>query len=84
MACELLVEVARDIARGDGGADLARLERRHLLVQGADAHALLVAHHRAVDGAGDVVFGKFCRGAHVDDLVKLVALCYGRELEKHR
>ena len=69
------LDVLGDIARHQRSTHLVGLERRHLLVQRANANALLVIQHRAVDGAGDVVFGEFRRGAHVDNLVKLIELC---------
>ena len=66
--------MAGDILGRQRGADLARFERGHLFVQGANADALLIVQNRTVYGAGDMIFGKFCRGAHVDDLVKLPQL----------
>ena len=71
MGVEMRFDMVRDVLRYQCRADLARLERRHLLVQRADGDALLVRQYRAVDGAGDVVIGEFGRGAHVDDFVKL-------------
>ena len=64
------------------GAELLRLEGRDLLVDRADAHALLVVEHRAGDRAGHVVLGEFGGRAHVDDLVKLGQLCYGYDVGK--
>jgi hypothetical protein len=47
-----------DVARHQHRAALARLERRDLLVLGADEAALFVVQHRPVDGAGQVVLGE--------------------------
>ena len=44
-------------------------ERGNLLVQGADFGTLGIVEYRAVDGAGDMVFGKFGGGADVDDFI---------------
>jgi len=48
--------VVGDIARDQRRADLFRGEGRLLLVDRADARALLVAQHRERRGAGNVVF----------------------------
>jgi len=69
-------EMARDIAADQRGADFLGIERRFLLVDGADARALGVAEHRAADRAGDVVLRELRLGTHVDHLVKLGELCY--------
>ena len=76
-----LVEKARldvpgDVARNQRRPDLLGGEGRVLLVERADAGALLVGEHRAIDRAGHVVFGEFGGRAHVYDLVKFVRLCY--------
>ena len=65
------VEMVGDVARGQGGAQAGGLERR-LAVQRADPGAFLIAEHRRVQGAGDVVIGIFERRAHVDDVVEVI------------
>src|SRR5664279_2295631 len=53
-----------------GGTYFLGGEWRMLLVERADFDALFVVEHRAVDRAGDVVFGELVRGAHIDDVVE--------------
>ena len=65
------LDMARDIARHQRRAALARVEGRDLLVFGADESAFLVVQHRPVDGARQPVFGKFALAARVDDGVEL-------------
>ena len=77
MHVQLFFEMAGNVARHQCGADLARLERRHLLVQRADADALRVVQYRAVGRARDVVFGILGRRTHVDDAIEFGELCYG-------
>jgi hypothetical protein len=48
-----------------------------LLVHRADAFALVVAQHRTIDRARNAVEREFRGRAHVDDLVKIIDLCYG-------
>ena len=67
---EALAQMPRDIAAHERRAELARLERRALLVDRPDARALLVVQHRAVDGAAHVIRGELALRARVDDLVK--------------
>ena len=62
--------MARDVLRHQRRAQFLRVERRDLLVERADPRALLVVEHRRRDRARHVVFGKFGRGAHVDDRVE--------------
>ena len=69
---EQISVVSRNIARRQRRPPLARLEGRHLLVEGSDPDALLVIEHRAVDRPGDMVFGKLCRRADIDDGVEFV------------
>ena len=63
----LALDVAGDVARDQRGAQLARLERVHLLVHRAHAHALVVVQARPVQGAGQAVDGVFALAAGVDD-----------------
>src|SRR5579862_3845496 len=51
-------------------AELLRVEGRDLLVDRADARALLVVEHRAGDRAGNVVLGELGGRARVDDGVE--------------
>jgi hypothetical protein len=53
-----LAQVARQVGGNHGTAHAPGLEGALLRVEGADGGALLVVEHRAVDGAGDMVFGK--------------------------
>jgi len=75
MIAKLCLQMLRDVACDQRRADLARLERRHLLVQCADDDAFLIGQHRAIDRAGNVILGEFRRSAHVDDFVKFAELC---------
>jgi hypothetical protein len=61
-----------DIARDQHRAELFRLEAADLLVHGADLHPLCIVQHRAIDGAGNMVFGKFRWAAGIDDRVELL------------
>ena len=79
-----LLEVAGDVFRDQRGADFLCLERRHLLVQRADLDALGIIEYRAVDGAGNVVFGKLGGGADIDDLVEVRQIGNSRALGFHR
>ena len=79
---EGFLDVARDVFRHQRRAAFLRIERRDLLVQGADRGALGVVEHRAIDRAGHMVLGEFGGRAHVDDLVKLGQLCYGYDIGK--
>ena len=72
--------MARDVAAHERRAEFLGIERRHLLVEGADAHALVIVQHRIVDRAGNVILGEFRFGARVDYLVKFGELCYGNQL----
>ena len=79
---EVFLDVAGNVFRHQRRAALFRIERRDLLIHGADRGALGVVEHRAVDCAGHVVPGKFGGRTHVDDLVKLGQLCYGYDVRK--
>src|SRR5512139_1913361 len=67
----------RDVARNQCRTDFLCLERRHLLVQGADTLPLGAVQHRQVDGTGNVVVGKFAGGTDVDDLIEGRKVGYG-------
>ena len=67
---KFLTQMACDVFGNVGGADFFRLERRYLLVKGANFNALLVVEHRAVDRSRDMVFGKLGWRADVDDFVE--------------
>lgn len=73
----------RDIARDHCRADAGRLERRDLLVHRPDDHALLVAEHGRIDGAGNVVLGEFERRADIDDFVEIAQAVDGNEQVFH-
>ena len=60
-----------DVARGQRSPQAGRVERR-LAIQRAHAGAFVVAEHRRIHGAGDVVVGEFQRRAHVDDFVEII------------
>ena len=62
--------MARDIARDQRGAELSRLERRDLLVDRADARALLVVEHRAAERARNMVFGELGGRARIEDRIE--------------
>ena len=64
-AAALDVLVHRHLRR----AELLGVERRDLLVDRADARALLVVEHRAGEGAGDVVLGVLGGRARIEDRV---------------
>src|SRR5512146_885635 len=74
---ESVLQVPRNVGADVRGANLLRLERGHLLVDGADLRALRIIERRAIDRAGNMIFRKRVFGAHIDDLVKLGKLCYG-------
>src|SRR6266850_1237177 len=71
LAAEQRLDVPGDVLREERGAELARVERRDLLVESADGGALGVVEGRRRDRAGDVVFGVFGGRAGVEDRVKL-------------
>ena len=73
----LAFEVRRDVARDHCRADLARLEVGDLAVLGADNAPLVVAQHRPVDGAGQVVLRVLALAARVDHGVEPVELRHG-------
>ena len=66
------LDMRRRVAEHQRRADLAREERRLLLVDRADPRPLLVVQDRQVDGARHVVLLEFGRRAHVDDAVEAV------------
>jgi hypothetical protein len=72
------LDVVRDVPRHQCGAELLRLEGRHLFVQGADTGALLVVQHRQADRARQAVLGELARRARIDDGVEFGELCYRR------
>ena len=72
------LDVHGDIACHQHGAELAGVKGRHLLVQRAHGDALLVVQHRAVDGAGNMVFGKFGRAACIENCVERTELIHSR------
>src|SRR5712691_2749683 len=71
LAAEQGLDVTANVLREERGAELARVERRHLLVEGADRGALGVVERWRRDRAGNVVFGVFGGRAGVEDRVKL-------------
>jgi hypothetical protein len=75
---QMLFDVARNVSRNQRRTEFFRLEHRDLLVQRADAGALLVIQHRHAEGARQAVFGEFARCARIDDGVKFGELCYRR------
>ena len=81
---ERRIEMVSDIACDHGRADPRGVERRDLLVQGADGDALLVAEYRRVDRTGNVVVVEFERCAHVDDFVELVQVLQRNAQVVHR
>ena len=80
---ERLLDVLRDVARDQRGADLAGEERRLLHVHRADAGALGVVEHRNIDGAGQVVERKFGGRTHVEQGVETLQFGYGRDVVAH-
>ena len=64
------LDVRGDVARDQRGAALLRLERRDLLVLGADRRPLGIVERRPVDGAGQAVLGELALRARVDDGVE--------------
>jgi hypothetical protein len=77
LAEKAFAQMAADVLGDQRGADLPGLERGDLLVERADLGALRVVEDRAVDGAGNVVFGKFGGGADVDDFVEAAEIGKG-------
>src|SRR5438876_7831533 len=71
LAAEQRLDVPRDVLREQRGAELARVERRDLLVESTHRGALGVVQNWRRDRAGDVVFGVFCGRAGVYDRVEL-------------
>src|SRR6267378_1463540 len=71
LAAEQGLDVPRDVLGQKRGAELARVEWRDLLVEGADRGALGVVERWRRDRAGNVVFGVFGGRAGVEDRVKL-------------
>src|SRR5882762_2443838 len=71
LAAEQGLDVMANVFREERGAELARVERRDLLVEGADRGALGVVERWRRDRAGNVVFGVFGGRAGVEDRVKL-------------
>src|SRR6267378_3976857 len=71
LAAEQGLDVTANVLREERGAELARVERRDLLVEGADRGALGVVERGRRDRAGDVVFGVFCGRAGIHDRVEL-------------
>jgi len=69
--------MACDIRADQRGADFLRIEGGDLLVDRTDAFAFGVVQHRQVDRTGDVILGEFALGTDVDNLVKIIELCYG-------
>src|SRR4030088_2822579 len=57
LAAEQGLDVTGNVLREERGAEFARVERRNLLVEGADRGALGVVERRRRDRARDVVFG---------------------------
>src|SRR5260221_9466853 len=51
---EMLLDMQGDVFRDQRGAEFFRVERRYLLVEGADVAALRVVEHRRGAGAGDM------------------------------
>ena len=74
-----LLDMRGNIGGNQRTANLLGLKRRNLLVDGADLGALLVAQYRAVDRAWHMVFGKFERGAHIDDGAEVANLGGGNK-----
>ena len=72
LVVEGVTQMARQVGAHHGSAQALGLERADLLVDGADLRPLFIVEHRAVDGAGDAVEGKFGRRTRVDDGLELV------------
>ena len=78
------LDMARGIVEHQRGTDLAGAERAVLLVEGADARALLVVEHGQVDRAGQVILGVFGGAAHVDHGIVIVVEQVGQGLKLSR
>lgn len=74
MIAEARLQVFGDVLCRQRRANFACLERGYLRVQSAYNDALFIRQDRAIDCPGNMVFGELCRGAHVDNFVKLVEL----------
>ena len=68
---EVRLDMPCHVLRNQCRADLARLERRHLLVNRADACALLIVERRTVHRAGNMIDGEFRGRTHIDDFVEI-------------
>src|SRR6267143_784673 len=66
LAAEQGLDVTGNVLREERGAEFARVERRNLLVEGADRGALGVVERWRGDRARDVVFGVFGGRAGVE------------------
>src|SRR5579864_9023086 len=75
---------ARDVARDDRGAGLARIERRDLHVHRADERALVVVEHRQVHRAGHVVLRILGRRTNVDAVAERQAFVDGHRVRVTR
>ena len=64
---KLFCQMARDIGGDQRRAGFLGVERRGLLVQGADARALIVVENRRRDRTRNVVMRELGRRAHIDD-----------------
>ena len=62
-----LLDVLCDVACDQDSAKFAGFERRDLLVERAHLGTFGIAQYRAIDGSRYMVFGKFCRAAHIND-----------------
>ena len=78
LVAERAFEHRRDVAGDDGGAGLARGERRIARVQRSDPRALVVVEHRLALRAGDVVDRELGGAAHVDALAIV-----GERVDRH-
>jgi len=67
----------RHILRHQRGAELFRLERRHLLVERADLGALGVVQHRRRDRARNMVERVLGGGTRIDDSVVILDIHRG-------
>jgi hypothetical protein len=64
-----------NVARDQCRADFFGFKRR-LFMQRAHPHTLLIAQYGEIYRAGDVILGKFGRGAHIDDDIKFMQLLH--------
>ena len=71
--------MTRNVAADQCSADFFCVEGRDLRVERADARAFLVVERRKIDRAGNMIFGEFRLGTHIDHLVKPGELCYGNQ-----